>query len=204
MKTKLLFLILGLGLVLTLSCTKYPPSSERLLEDLAVVTQYDTKATFSDYSTYYILPYVMEVTDKDTFELTGANVQAALDRIDYNMKQRGYTAVGKNENPDLAISLVYMESTYVYVYDPYYYYPYNWYGYGYYYPYYPVYYSSYSAGLANMQMVDLLKKVVNGDQTTIYVRWTALIRGLMTGTHTAADVQNAIDQAFVQTPQIKK
>ena len=54
MKTKAVFLLLGMGLLLTLSCTKYPPSSDRILEDLAIVTQYDTKADFNNYKTYSI------------------------------------------------------------------------------------------------------------------------------------------------------
>ena len=65
MKTKLTFLFLGVGLFLTMSCTKYPPSSERLLEDLAVVTQVDVKADFNDYKTYSMPNYIYMVTDKD-------------------------------------------------------------------------------------------------------------------------------------------
>lgn len=190
--------ILGLGLVFSMSCTKYPPDSERLLEDLTVLTQYDTKTDFNTFHTYALAPSIKKITDKDTVEITNQEAQNILDQIDKNMQARGFLKVPGSNSPDLGIQAVYYENTYVYAY----YYDYWGYYYGWYYPYYPVYYSSYTAGLMNMEAIDL-KNVTSGQQQKIYIRWNAFIRGLLTGTHTNSEVLSKVDQAFIQTPQLK-
>jgi hypothetical protein len=197
MKTKIMMFILGLGLVFSLGCTKYPPDSERLLEDLAVITQYDTKADFNNYHTYALSPTIQKITDKDTTTLTGQSVQAILDQIDKNMQARGFLKVNSVEDADLGVQAVYYQNTYIYAY----YYNYWGYYYGWYYPYYPVYYSSYTAGMLNMEMFDL-KNVIPGQQK-LSIRWNGFIRGLLTGSHTTPEITNSVDQAFKQTPQIK-
>ena len=198
MKTKLLFLFLGLGLIFSVSCTKYPPSSDRLLEDLAIITQYDTKINFNDYHTYSLATKIIKITDKDTTEITGNTATLVLDQIDKNMKARGFMPVVTPEKPDFGIQVVYYQNTYVYTYYyDYWGYPY----YGWYYPYYPVYYSSYTAGMLNIDLVDL--KNANVTTQKLYIRWNAYIRGLLTGTHTNTDITNSVDQAFIQTPQIQ-
>jgi hypothetical protein len=91
---------------------------------------------------------------------------------------------------------MYYQNTTVYTYS------YGYWGYYYpYYPYYPVYYSSYTTGMANIQMMDLK----NADETNhrAPVCWNAFIRGLLTGTHSNAELTSRVDQAFTQTPQLK-
>jgi hypothetical protein len=201
MKTKLGFLILGLGLVFTLSCSKYPPSSDRLLEDLAIVTQYDTKVNFNDYKTYSITNSITKITDKDTATMTGPDATAVLSEIAKNMEERGFTKPTGTDKPDLGINVVYFENTKIYAYYPdYYYWGYPYYDYGYYYPYYPVYYTSYTAGTCDIDLIDLKNVAPNN---SLYLRWSAFIRGLLTGTHTDAEILNSIDQAFTQTPQLQ-
>ncbi len=197
MKAKLTFLILGIGLIFTMSCTKYPPESERLLEDLAVLTQYDTKVDFNQYHTYSLANNVMKVTDKDTVAMTGETAVAALADIDKNMQARGFLKVAATEKPDLAIQVLYFQNTTVYTYY------YDYWGWGYYYPYYPyypVYYSSYTTGMANIELLDLK----NADPITgkVSIRWNAFIRGLLTGYHTTSEIVGRVDQAFIQTPQL--
>ena len=199
MKTKLILLLVATTALFVTSCTKYPPTSDRLLEDLAIITQYDTKIDFNDYKTFSIATTITKITDKDTTTISDANATAVLNRISYNMKQRGFTEAAVGEKPDFGIQVVYFQNTYVYAYyyDWWGYYPY-WY---YYYPYYPVYYSSYTTGLADIQLIDL--KNVNNASNTLYIRWDGYIRGLLTGSHTQAEVLSAVDQAFTQTPQLQ-
>jgi hypothetical protein len=195
MKTKLGFLFLGLGLMFTLSCTKYPPESDRILEDLAVITQYDTKADFNSYKYYSISSPVMKVTDNGNEPMTGETAVAALAQIDKNMKARGFVPAVAPQNPDLGIQVMYYQNTTVYTYY------YDWWGYYPYYPsYYPVYYSSYTTGMANIELMDL-KNVTSDNRAA--VRWNAFIRGLLTDTHTTADIIGRVDQAFIQTPQLQ-
>jgi hypothetical protein len=199
MKTKISLIILGTGLLFTLACTKYPNETDRLLEDLAIITQYDTKIDFNDYQTFAIANNIVKITDRDTTYLTDANAQAILNQISTNMKARGFVEVVVPQIPDFGIQVLYFQNTYVYAYyyDYWGYYPY-WY---YYYPYYPVYYSSYTVGLADIELIDM--KVVNAASQQLYIRWNAYIRGLMTGSHTLTDMLNSVDQAFIQTPQLQ-
>lgn len=194
MKTKIYYLILGIGLIFTMACTKYPPSSDRLLEDLVVITQYDTKIDFNEYHTYSLPGAIMKITDKDTIELSGQEADAIIANIDKNMQARGFLKIVAGK-PDFGIQVLYFENTTVYTYY------YDWWG-GYYYPYYPyypVYYGSYTTGMANIELIDL--KTVTPDQR-VNIRWNAFIRGLLTGYHTTAEINSRIDQAFIQTPQL--
>jgi hypothetical protein len=196
MKTKFGLLILGLGLVFTMSCTKYPPSSERLLEDLVVLTQYDTKVDFNNYHTYSLAPTVMMVTDKDTVPMTGQTALAALDAVDRNMQARGFLKVASNANPDFGMEITYFQNTTIYTYY------YDYWGWYYpYYPYYPVYYASYTTGMANIELLDL--KYADPVTHKASVRWNAFIRGLLTDTHTTSEITGRVDQAFIQTPQLQ-
>ena len=199
MKTKLFTILLGMGMVFTMSCTKYPPSSERLTEDLAIITQYDTKCDFNTYKTFSIAAYIVKVTDKDTTNLNNSTAIAILDEIAKNMEARGFVKVTAPAKPDFGINVTYYQNTNVYTYSYGYYWGYPYYGW--YYPYYPVYYTSYTTGMANVELADL--KDVSVIDPKIYLRWNAYIRGLVTGTHTNAELIQSIDQAFIQTPQLK-
>ncbi|MEI7724258.1 MAG: DUF4136 domain-containing protein [Bacteroidota bacterium] len=197
MKTKLILLLMGAGLMLA-SCTKYPPSSDRLLEDLAVITQYDTKVNFNSFRTYSLVTSIVKITNKDTTQVTNSTAMAVLDQVGKDMQARGFVPVVAPAKPDLGIQVVYYENTYVYTYTyDYWGYPY----YGWYYPYYPVYYSSYTAGMLNIDLVDL--KTVTAGSNKLYVRWNAYVRGLLTGTHTTSEITGSVHQAFVQTPQLQ-
>jgi hypothetical protein len=194
MKTKLGLLILGAGLVFTLSCTKYPSESDRVLEDLAILTQYNTKSDFNSYKTYSLSTPVMQIKDEGNVPMTGSTAQACLDQIDKNMQDRGFVKVNANQSPDLGIQVTYYQNTTVYTYY------YSWWGYYPYYPYYyPTYYSSYTTGMANIELMDL--KHVTADNR-VAVQWNAFIRGLLTSGHTTGDITGAVNQAFVQTPQL--
>ncbi len=198
MKTKIAMLFLGLGLVFTLACSKYPPDTERLLEDMAVITQYDVNADFNQYKTFSMPTSIIKITNSDTTNISNSKAQAALNQVSKDMQSRGFVLAVSPQKPDLGVGVVYYENTIVtsYYYGDYWGYPY--YGYGYYYPYYPTYYTSYTAGFANIELLDLKNETNN----TIYLRWNAGIRGLLTGDHTIADITGAIDQAFTQTPQL--
>jgi hypothetical protein len=194
MKAKIFLLSFAAGLLITFSCTKYPPASERLLEDLAILTQYDTIADFNSYKTYSLSTPVMQIKDDGNVPLTGATAEASLAQIDKNMQARGFVKVASSESPDLGIQVTYYQNTTIYAYY------YEWWGYYPYYPYYtPVYYTSYTTGMANIELMDL--KNATEDKRAA-VRWNAFIRGLYTDTHSTSDVTASIDQAFIQTPQL--
>ena len=162
MKTKLI-IYLALAVTLLASCSKYPPSSARLQEDLAIYTKYDVTINFNDYKTFKVVPAVAYIDGKDSTTLTDANAMALINRINTEMLSRGFVAVTGTAKPDLGINVTAIKSTTTTVYSPGWYwgypgyYPPSWWGYpgyGYGYPYYPTYVSSYSTGSVIIDMVD--------------------------------------------------
>jgi hypothetical protein len=202
MKTKLIIFIV-LAVTALASCSKYPPSSGRLQEDLVIYTKYDVNINFGNYQTFSIPLTVVYISGKDTSTLSQANATPLLNRIAQNMTSRGYQQVAPTAHPDFGINVAAIKATNTTVYSPgwYYgypgYYPWGYPGYGY--PYYPTYVTSYSTGTVIIDLVDL-KNVVNN---TVMVRWNALIRGLLNGNHSNTEILNSVDQAFKQTPVIK-
>lgn len=198
MKAKLILILLGAGIILA-SCTKYPPTSERLLEDLVVITKYDTTVHFNLYQKYYLSDSVYKVDSKDSGYVTGGQAAVLIDRVASNMNSLGYVRTSTMGQADLYIGISYVQNVNVSVYYPGWYWgyypPYYWGGYYPYYPYYPAYVTSYTTGSVMMDMMDLKHPVAN----KYPIVWNAYIRGLMTGTHTTSEIQQAIDQSFKQT-----
>ncbi len=208
MKTKFILLFLGVGLMLA-SCSKYPPSSDRLLEDMAIYTKVDLNVKFEEYKTFAIVPVVSYIDGKDSASITTPNAISLLNRITSNMTGRGFKSVATNAHPDLGINVTAIKNTNTSVYYPGWYwgypgyYPPNWWGYpgyGYGYPYYPTYVVTYSTGTVIIDLVDLKNPTADNK---VMIRWNAYIRGLLTTTHTENDILRCVDQAFAQTPQIK-
>ncbi|MCX6247376.1 MAG: DUF4136 domain-containing protein [Bacteroidetes bacterium] len=208
MKTKLIIFVV-MGMLAITSCTKYPPSSSRTMEDLVIYTKYDVTVQFTDYQTFAIVPAVSYIDGKDSATLTTPNAIALLDRISADMESRGFKKVNSTDNPDLGINVTAIKNTTTTVYYPGWYwgypgyYPPNWWGYpgyGYGYPYYPTYTTSYSAGTVIIDLADFKFKT---SDDKIMIRWNAYIRGLLTDTHSQGDVLNSVDQAFAQTPSLR-
>lgn len=208
MKTKLLTII-ALGMFILTSCTKYPPASSRVTDDLVVYTQVDVTVNFNNYKTFAIVPNVAYIDGKDSSTLTTPNAIALLNRITLDMTNRKFTQVATNAHPDLGINVTAIKNTTTTVYSPGWYwgypgyYPTGWWGYpdyGYGYPYYPTYITSYSTGTVIIDLVDLKNPTPNNQ---LMVRWNAYIRGLVTDTHTQSEVLQYVDQAFTQTPSLK-
>ncbi|MEI6132806.1 MAG: DUF4136 domain-containing protein [Bacillota bacterium] len=190
------------------SCSKYPPASSRLLEDLAVLTQYDVNTNFGLCKTYSIVDSIYYITGKDSSMVLTPSARLVLNQIIGNMNARGFKQVAKSAKPDLGINIAAIKTTTTTIYYPGWYWGYpgyyspGWWGYGngYYYPYYPSYYTSYSAGTLVMEMVNFKAITPSGQ---VPVVWDVFIRGLFTSTHTSSDVTGAIDQSFAQNPTIK-
>jgi hypothetical protein len=195
-------------IIIVSSCAKYPDEIDRLLEDLVVITQYDVTADFGEYSTFMISDSLGVITDKDTSFVYNSTSQLVIDQIVTNMVDRGYQRV--NAGGDIALQAAYFENVNVAVYYPGWYWGYPGYyppgywgypGYGYGYGYYPAYYTTYTSGTLIIEMLDLKNAEA---EEKIFIRWDALIRGLLTGNHSSSQVTASIDQAFTQTPQLKK
>ena len=154
MKTKLI-LFIAMGMLAITSCTKYPPASGRLTEDLVIYTKYDVNVNFDNYKTFAIVPKIAYIDGKDTSYLTDSKAMALINRIAADMISRGFAQVASTATPDFGINVTAIKTTNTTVYYPGWYwgypgyYPPNWWGYpgyNYYYPYYPTYITSYSSG----------------------------------------------------------
>src|SRR5689334_9784781 len=131
----------ALLLLVALGCES-PPDNRKLLDQFVVTTNFDTEADFGSYATYAIptdtIGFFTNTNPNDTIMLqTEVNFpRPVLEKIVSNMNSRGYTRVGRNENPDLGVKVTLVNDYNVFqqvVYPNYYYGGY--YGYGGYYSY---------------------------------------------------------------------
>jgi len=211
MKKNLLFLSI---VILSASCQKDPDSS-KLDNDFIVKTDYDAKANFSSYSSYYIPDSVLIIgEEKEPRYMVLDDTDDIISTFVTNMDSRGYTRINDKSTADLGIQVSYIENdSYFYGYHDY---PYWWWGYpgywgpgywgdwgGWYYPY-PVVYS-YQTGSLLAEIVDLKAKTPKATNS-LSVLWTAYMTGLISGSNNI-DTQlsiRAVNQAFTQSSYIKK
>jgi len=119
------------------------------------------------------------------------------------MTDLGYTKVDISASPNLILAPAALEVTTVSYWYPYW----GWYWGGYYpgwgYPYYPTggYYSSYSTGTLMMNLIDPQTQSADGNALT---QWTGAANGILTSTYSSDRVNKLIDQAFAQSPYLRK
>lgn len=202
--------ILFSGLFLT-ACAEYPDEDAYVYEQLASITAYDTsvkfKGTGRDFNTYAIGENVIYVGDNDTTLIPKDDPKVAsfISKIENKMKKYlNYQEItDRTTIPDLGIVVTVLKTDNYIVdyYNPYWwdcgYYYFYWWDCGYY-PYYPYYYpavvGSYTTGTAFVNMIDM---TAGSDKKEVV--WSGIIRSLLTGAETDADVDSALDDCFAQT-----
>jgi uncharacterized protein DUF4136 len=192
------------------SCKKDPINNLTNDESRIYITNYDTTADFSSYTSFSVADSVAVIQDnqfagrqKIGFDST---VISAVSQI---MQQRGYKIVAADAKPDLAIdvSRVYNTSTGVFSYNDYWDYyggywdPYYWGypGYGYYDPYAVGVYTIQSGGL-EIDLLDLKNATANGNK--LKAVWTGLARGEQV--FNTANASAEITALFQQSAYLKK
>lgn len=206
-------LILSAAVLLVAACHKepYPQDSDN---EYLVYTSPGKNVDFTKYQTFDIADSLLIIgqTDKPVYSQSQAAL-AIIQAFRTNMENLGYIYTPSNPDADLGIQVTYIIKTekYVQYYDnPYWWldYPGYWspgiWGdwYGFYYPRPMVYTYSTNALLADM--VNLQSD--QGAGKSLEVLWSVYIGG-PAGPSTAYDVQRmkaSIDQAFVQSPYLKK
>lgn len=213
---------LFLMILLLASCQKDPDMS-KLSDDFVVFTNYDKDAKFESFNTFYVPDSVLIIGNEDKPAYwTATEADDVITKLVSSMEGRGYTRTMDKDGADLGIQVSYVESTrYFTDYNgtdyPYWWgnYPGYWHpGYwgptwgnswnDWYYPY-PVTYS-YSVGSLLAEMVNLKTPTPKITGAKLPVLWTAYMSGLVSGSN-KLDIQltvRAIEQAFVQSPYIKK
>lgn len=202
-------------LVLLLASCQKDPDMSKLSDDFVVFTNHDKDAKFDSYTKFYLPDSIMAIGNSESHQYWKAAESAEiLSTIVANMEKCGYVWTDNKEEADLGLQVSYVESVNYfanYPSSPYWwdYSGYWWPGYwgpgwsgGWYYPY-PVVYS-YSVGSLLIDMVDLNAPAAKDSKLTVI--WTAYMAGLLSGSNkiNAQLAIRAIDQAFVQSPYIKK
>jgi hypothetical protein len=195
MKKNVLFFV---GIIfLMVSCY---PSEPMSYEDTDLVyTDYNATFDFASKGTYSIPDKIVKITgnlvegDNPEFVSEPYNTQI-LNKIQSNMTALGWTKVDDPANADLALfPAVWTNTTIVYYYDYWCWYYYYYCGWGWYYP----SATSYTTGTLVMGLIASGTGYV--EPTSV---WTAAINGLLSGAYDVSRVNNAIDQAFTQSPYL--
>jgi len=195
-------------MILSLSdCRKTPDFSE-LSSNFITSTSRDPDGNFSQYKTYFIsdtIVYIGGVGDDSI--IVGAPAQQLIGTVKDNMNSRGYTFVGRNNNPELGLTLTAIKDINVVVnyypgwWDPYWggCYWYYW-CYPYYYPWTSVY--TYTTGTVILNMYDL-KNATTNEQIKGIWNITGLGALGVGGISNVQLGQDAISQGFLQSPYIQ-
>ena len=175
---KFIPLLLAVFAVTLASCEK-DPDMDKLDNNYLVYTNYDKKADFKTFETYYLPDSILVIGDKENAEYwKDENAQEILSAYVANMNSRGYIRVDDREEADLGLQVRG-----------------NW-G-GWYYPYAVNY--SYSTGSFISELLNL--EAPQGQSEKLPVLWTSYMSGLLSGStsvNTKLAVQG-VNQAFTQS-----
>jgi len=196
MKTKIL---LFLGMIVALGAC-YPGGADYYSDIDVTYTNYEEDFDFASLNTYSIPDSIVKVEgdlaegEDPEFVKEPYNTQM-LTRIRSNMDALGWTRVENPEEADLVLFPAAWTNTTIYYWYDYWcwYYPYYC-GWGWGYP----SVSSYTTGTLVMTLIADGEDYI--DPTRV---WTGAINGLLSGSYNSTRVNNAIDQAFTQSPYLK-
>lgn len=200
-----------------LSCNNQPESAD-LVRYMAVQTKYDqtainsTSSIFNTYSTFIIrndtIGYVSSSAASDTILVDGKNIDVpngyvtpVVNLIKLKFNEAGFTRVAESENPDFAVNVAVLQnfSFFQTINYPGYYSGYYGY-YNYYYPIVTTHYSNYATLV--IEIVDIKNFAANNNQYKVI--WKASIGDLISTIDLRGKTLEAIEQAFQQSPYIKK
>jgi hypothetical protein len=201
MKRKFLTMTFITSLIFLWGC--YPDGVEYYEETDIVYTNYVEKFDFKSKGTYSMPDQIVKLTgnlvegEDPEFVKEPYNTQV-ITKIKENMTKMGYTYVDTQDATEVDLVLLpsVLTNTTIYYYYDYWcwYYPYycGW-GYGWYYP----SYSTVTTGTLLMTLISDDDQFV--EPTNV---WTAAANGLMSGYGDVTRINNAIDQAFKQSPYL--
>ena len=197
--------------VLTFAACEKDPDTDKLDNKYLVYTNYDSKADFKAFQTYYMPDSILVIGDKKEAEYwKDESAQEILQAYATNMNNRGFVRVDDREEANLGLQVSYIKSTYYFNdygrpewwwnYPGYWDAPYwgNW-G-GWYYPYvvnYSITTNSFLTEIMNL-------KAPEGDNQKLPVLWSSFLSGpaSYSGKVNQTLVVRAINQSFAQSPYL--
>ena len=176
------------------------PQGPEYYKDLDVVyTNYDDQYDFTSKGTFAVPDKIVKVTGnliegEDPEFVEDKYAGPMLQKMIENMENLGWTETDDSENADVVLLPAVWSNTTVYYWYDYWCWYAPWYcGWGWGYP----SVSSYTTGTLVMTLV------ADGDNYIDPARvWTAAANGLLSGAVNTSRVNNAIDQAFEQSPYL--
>ena len=204
---KISFFILATICVFITSCQK-DPDTDKLDRNYLVYTNYDIDTDFSAIENFYVIDSILIIgnSEKPTYWKNN-NSQQIINAYNDRLESRGYIRVPEPGEADVILQLSYINNTYYFTsfgpgpwwssYPGYW----NWGGWGWYYPY--TFDYSYSTGSIIAELVNTNAPTAQNDRLTVI--WNAYICGLLNGNNLSLSrTMSAIDQAFIQSPYLKK
>jgi len=199
--------ILSLTALVFLLTQCYPEGPEYYDEMDLVYSNYDGTNDFTAQKTYSIPDKIMLVDDdliggEDPNFVKEPYATQVLEKIKLNMANYGWTLVSEDKNPDVMLAPVGVQvtTTTYWGYGGYWDW---WYGgwYGWYYPY-PVV-TSYSTGSLVVTMLNPKDLSPDGKARAV---WTFIVNGILSSSSAdfANRVAKGVDQAYIQSPYLKK
>lgn len=208
MKSILLTISAAAVMSLLGSCTKEPLNNLTEDESRIYITNRDSSANFSSYTTFSIVDSVSVISNN---RLEGKDITAydaaVIEALKARLQQQGYTLVNKNASPDIGINVSRIYNTYSGIvsypdywgsyygyWDPFYW-GYPGYGYGF-----PTWYGSYqiTEGALSIDALDLKDA---GVDKKIKGVWMGLVRG--SGVFRTQNAANHIKSLFDQSAYFK-
>jgi hypothetical protein len=197
-------------LVLLLGCQPRPDFEARI-KDLVVKTVSNTTVDFSTFSSYSLALDTIgtfQAFARDT-ALVGDYSYTISRAVKANMDRAGFKQVTAGQNPDLAVNIIFSRGYAVDQTFPspnYYYkrpgnYTYRFSGYGGYSPYPYIIPSSDNPSYLIVEMIDLKHKDA---QQRVQFIWTAFMADVDAMQDPIAKSAEGVNQAFVQSPYIRK
>lgn len=199
-------LFLGLLAILALYACRKTPNLTSLQNQQVVVTDRVLEANFSSYTSYHISDTIRILAGDPTDTiLIGPIAQQLVQTVRTNMNNRGYTFVSKNGNPDLGMVLVILKdvssST---VCGGWWggWWGGGWWGGGWGFPWCGTH--TYTVGTTLLNMYDFKNPGSNGNPGAI---WNMTAFGVFSNSNQTTNLNltnNALNQAFSQSPYIQR
>lgn len=202
------------SILLVTACEKTPDTG-MLDDDYLVYTNYDDETEFNKFSTFYVPDSVLIIendSNKPKYLYATPESNLIISNFVKGMNNAGYTRVFDKSTADLGLQISYIEDTYRFrYYNDYPWwasYPWYWSWYywgnwgGWYWPYSITY--SYSTGSILGELVNLTEPM--SSTRSLKVVWSCYMSGLLNskGTLDSNNVQESIQQAFMQSSYLKK
>lgn len=190
------FLLLS-AVAMLVSC--YPDGAETYQDMDIVYTNYDEKFDFVSKGTYSLPDKIVKITgnlaagELPEYVNEPYNTQI-LNRIESNMTALGWTKVDAANDSDLALLPASWTNTTVYYWSDYWCWYYYYYcGWGWYYP----TVSTVTTGTLVLSLVAAGEEYIDPS-----IVWVGAANGVLSGSYNTSRVNDAIDQAFEQSPYL--